>query len=767
MSMHAFVMAPHLIVVVGLLAFLTIMCGCTAPQAKFTSDGLSLLHEKDADWKVETRAGSEVAAVVPSNDYYRRAAYAVRMDNPPADGGWLVVEYLDEGYGVISVSPRSGQAGRPGRQGAADQWGVARLNTGGFRRAQFRFAHDALAGPLYINGVEYLRSVKFAEKEPPREPIPEVKPGLVLKRPLDVVTGALENVRSEQMAEVVANLRNQLPLALALGFNGVELYVRWNAVERKQGVYDWSYYDSLVAEFEKHGLKWFPMVPVGPAYTLPEWFHDGPDFVGFVCLEHRQRTDIQSFFPESWPPYVERFLSEFGKHYAKRPVLQGARTGATGTYGETLYPGGGSMPYRNSPWHSHLGYWAGDEYAVRSFRAWLKGRYATIADLNAAWKSDPPFASFDQVQTFLPDTARTSRQRLDFCDWYMGAMTKWGDDYMKWLQAACPGHPIYQSIGGHEEVDLGADIVQQVKDLAKRGGGARVTNEADSYAMNFAITRVVSSAARFYGAKFGLEPAGGSSARGVMARLYNAITTDADHLFYYFFNFTGNDQATGLWMEYAPLLDRRARPMVDVGVFYPNTSNKLDASGMRMLYGSGFFGRSEALRSVCDHDYIGEQMILDGALDRYKVLVFVWGETMEKPVLDRIAQWVQAGGTLITPLTLQTVEGDSSIARQWEQGQTGKGRVIRFRGDYEPPADYIRFLRRQFREMPGLRPEVAEAMRIEKPDWVYWSVLETGDLVLLNFDDQPATVRVGGRTLHLEPYGIVMEHLTAGSAAKK
>jgi hypothetical protein len=40
-------------------------------------------------------------------------------------------------------------------------------------------------------------------------------------------------------------------------------------------------------------------------------------------------------------------------------------------------------------------------------------------------------------------------------------------------------------------------------------------------------------------------------------------------------------------------------------------------------------------------------MILDNALDRYKVLIFLWGAITEKPVLERIDRWVRSGGTLI------------------------------------------------------------------------------------------------------------------------
>jgi hypothetical protein len=167
------------------------------------------------------------------------------------------------------------------------------------------------------------------------------------------------------------------------------------------------------------------------------------------------------------------------------------------------------------------------------------------------------------------------------------------------------------------------------------------------------------------------------------------------------------------------------------------------------------------MRSITDFDYASEQMILDGALDRFKVLLFLWGSTTEKPVLERIDAWVKAGGTVICaarPRGLpQTVEGDTSIAQAWQRGETGTGHAVFYTGDMEPADEYVEFVRKQLLGLKQLRPEVQRALQIEKPKNVYWSVLEGGKLALLNFTDHPALVRLpGGKTITVPPYGIVM-----------
>jgi hypothetical protein len=352
--------------------------------------------------------------------------------------------------------------------------------------------------------------------------------------------------------------------------------------------------------------------------------------------------------------------------------------------------------------------------------------------------------------------------RLDFANWYMGAMSDWCGQWAQWARASMPNASIYQSSGGWGPLPIGTDYTAHSKSMAQVHGGIRLTNESDNYSLNFAITRMASSAARFYGAQLGYEPGGYDSARGLVARIYNAITNGGDHLFYYFGNLFFNDQAAEAWRQYAPLIDQRAKPAIDVAAFYPDTSVYLSDEGLRYLYASAYFNRVQVMRSVVDFDYASEQMIQDGALDRYKVMVFLWGSVTERPVLERIDAWVKKGGTVILSVDRRglprTVEGDQSIAQAWQRGETGKGRALIFLGEAEPPNEYMEFVRDQLRGLTQLRPEVQRALRIEKPQEVYWSVLEGGKLALLNFTNHPALVRFpAGGTLRLQPYEIVMK----------
>src|SRR5437762_683741 len=90
------------------------------------ANGLQLERAADSDWHIEKSDNWYVARLKPSNDYYTRGAFHLSAGSNAGGKLWLVIEFLDRGYGLITVSPGVAQT---------KQWGVARVNTGGIRRA--------------------------------------------------------------------------------------------------------------------------------------------------------------------------------------------------------------------------------------------------------------------------------------------------------------------------------------------------------------------------------------------------------------------------------------------------------------------------------------------------------------------------------------------------------------------------------------------------------------------------------------------------------
>ena len=731
--------------------------------------GITLVQSKKSPYIFRTLDSVPVVAPGKNPEYLLRKAVRLRVDLkvPPTDTVTVVLEHMDDNIGLIEVhydngQPISGKSAESNPVYAAAQAlaGYTCTGTGKRRHAVFvlskpSFQHRQEDGAdISIEGVSSLYSVTLiagkndeAIAQARREIPTSVPPRFTLKRPMDFVTTAGAHKGTKEDLPATFDAMHELcPVVQTLGFTGIESYVTWNNVEPEKGRFDWSYYDGVALEARKYGLKWFPLLIVGSSYSLPKWFHDSSENVGFQCLEHHKGNNIQSIFCENQTPYVKNFLTAFGTHYEPMDVLLGVRLGPSGNFGESQYPAGGNWGYAGELEHIHVGWWAGDPNATLRFREYLKKKYATIEALNNAWSEK--YASFDAVETFIPQFAETQRKRKDFVDWYMDAMTAWCERWDVWAREAMPKTPIYQSSGGWGFVESGTDFTDQTKSMTKMNGGIRATNETDSYAQNFYATRMLSSSARFYGVPFGTEPAGFNSARGVVARIYNILVNNGQHLFYYDGNLLANDQATTKWLELAPLLDQRDEPFIEVAALYPDTKSKLDDGLFRNLYSFSFNERVAALRPQLDFDFCSERMILDGALDRYKVLLFLWSDVLEPEVLQKIDGWVRAGGKVIYPywgrMPLTTPEGDYSVYNRWLTGDCGKGKVVFDRGDRAPAHRYTDFIADQLRTMKDLDPLTQHMLRAKKPDEVYVSVLKNGTFAILNYTDKPARVMIPG-----------------------
>ena len=210
------------------------------------SQGLTLERQADSNWGIQSTPAGPVARLKPSDSYFVPAPYRFRISVPVPEDVWLVVEFLDEGYGLMTIAP-----GRP----EAKQWGVARVNSGRVRSAVFHYDRSSLHESIQLTGLNYVKSVRLTTVPPEIAPVPMVEPGIQFRVPSQrVTTAAGEELSPDHVADAPAHLRNRLPLVRALGFNGVESYVKWGLVERSPGVFDWSFYDSVVDALEKHGL---------------------------------------------------------------------------------------------------------------------------------------------------------------------------------------------------------------------------------------------------------------------------------------------------------------------------------------------------------------------------------------------------------------------------------------------------------------------------------------------------------------------------------
>jgi hypothetical protein len=208
-----------------------------------------------------------------------------------------------------------------------------------------------------------------------------------------------------------------------------------------------------------------------------------------------------------------------------------------------------------------------------------------------------------------------------------------------------------------------------------------------------------------------------------------------------------------------PLFDYRQKPLIDVALYYPETMNQLDDGAFRQLYGWGFYPRAAEIRRHIEVDHLDESLIREGFLDRYKVLVFVWGNIIEADVLHIMDSWLRKGGTIVYPSfpkgNLETVEEDSSTFNQWEKGDTGEGSFYRFPGDMEPPSLYGDFVEKVLHQVPDLHEWTRLALKSEHTGKVFLSIQEDGHIMAINYSDESAHLHVEGIFEgDLEPYTI-------------
>lgn len=451
-----------------------------------------------------------------------------------------------------------------------------------------------------------------------------------------------------------ASIRERLKLYREMGATSVQTYIHWRHIEPQKGQCDWPAYDQTLEWVEEAGLRWIPFVIAGPWSETPEWAWNDPEVTLARCLEHGKQSKIPSIWCPKFKEKILYWLQTFAAHFPPER-LGGVVLGITGDYGEAIYQVVGNWP---GCYHTHLGMWCGDPLAVADWRRFLAERYGTIEKLNQAWRTTN-HASFAELEPFTRRWAPGPRAWLDLVAWYRGAMTDYADWWMGAARDVFGDTPLYLCTGGDMIPPHGSDFSAQAKIAAKHGGGVRITNEATGLPGNVYLTRLVASAGRHYGAFFSNEPAARVYPVGSLGRLFNARTSGARQVFYYGRNVIDEKGPNEAWHL---LHDHRAQmkpfePCVDVAVMYPTSAMVLDEK-----YPIDFFMR---LRERFDYDFVDERMMVDEALDHYRILVVNSVDVAPAEVIEAIIRWVENGGILLTLNSrIQDLDGNSE---RWER----------------------------------------------------------------------------------------------------
>lgn len=180
------------------------------------------------------------------------------------------------------------------------------------------------------------------------------------------------------------------------GFNVVRVGdLSWDSFEPEQGKFNFAWFDKIMDKMEAAGIRVVLDIPGTPA---PIWLHRTFPGVDIVAQNGTRLPPAERYMDDiSDPNYVREIgimADALTKRYAHHPAVI-------------------AVGYDNEIGNGYMSYSEADR---QRFIAWLKKKYATIAELNKAWATQRwsrRLNSFDDVDLPLAEGPGPSERYLD------------------------------------------------------------------------------------------------------------------------------------------------------------------------------------------------------------------------------------------------------------------------------------------------------------------------------------------------------------------
>ncbi|MDX2186751.1 MAG: beta-galactosidase [Opitutaceae bacterium] len=210
-----------------------------------------------------------------------------------------------------------------------------------------------------------------------------------------ILVGTVYNLFHEEYAtdeEFFAQVDRDLPAMVAANIDTVLVFPmsEWDTATKQL---KWRRTDYLVRAFEKHGLKFVPLMlkEEQASHYFPIWKYDELPKVGARHLSRsggpNTRENVDFADPEVYP-LVEEHFRQLITRYGKSPAL-------------SFY----------NIWNEPH-YWSNADHVVARYREWLKKKYGDLAGLRRAWGEE--YTDWSQVTPFLNDDWNSSMPRIDW-----------------------------------------------------------------------------------------------------------------------------------------------------------------------------------------------------------------------------------------------------------------------------------------------------------------------------------------------------------------
>lgn len=443
-----------------------------------------------------------------------------------------------------------------------------------------------------------------------------------------------------------------LPRLAALGIDAVEDYVGWNVIEKKEGAPDFSLHRRHRDEALRLGLSYvvYPWV-----HALPPWLADSARLDRARCLEHGQTTIHPSIFAPSTLSLYDRFYALLASGLGAD--LESVTLALPCDYGEVGYPtgmGAWVLDAENDATHRHPGFWCGDEFAVRDFRARMFARFGSLDAVNAILGAS--FRRDDDVRPLAPPDldAASDRFRFELAEWYRDALLGFVRAIVKVARTHFPRARLAIKCGHASELlSTGIDYARLVPLCAELG----LTLWSTHGTLSTVFHRRIRTLCTIHGVPYFTEAPTERSREQILARFADDEHDGAEGFFEFHDTFLEYERD---FLEQRPRLKGAPRKR-DVAVLFHSTGQILHP---RLEYPSRLFALGEHLRDLVEFDVLDEETIAHtAALDRYAVVLVVDPGPIRADALAALERFAARGGRVVLPAApaLHPIAGVSTV----------------------------------------------------------------------------------------------------------
>ncbi|MCL5269910.1 MAG: beta-galactosidase [bacterium] len=454
------------------------------------------------------------------------------------------------------------------------------------------------------------------------------------------------------------------------GQTHLEVYMSWRLLEPEKDRWNFADFDQLTALSQARSIK----IEVFPwTQYAPKWFVDSADYVPLRELGTGKTVDMLSPWAPGSLAAIDHFYAGLKAHAGDRIDIISIGSPCS-DYGEiglvigapNFLPGQHLYDFfPQDPKNWHVGYWCGDPYALPNFRNWALARYGGLDPLNAAWGTAYPKAA----DIAFPDHASREAHRrhwIDFMTWYEESQTTFSVEFVKAVRKYFPETHLETKLGfGSDDPRPGLDRTGVIKAMADfKPFTIRSTHGAynrEKYQKAYWFYKRMAPLTHDLDMGFGCETPGGDlTEKELLREMFEDASAGVNYVFQYFQNFHTRPDAID---TYKRVLRPQERSLVDIAVLYPTAHLLLNVAD----FPEDQLAFCSLGREFLDYDVLDQNLIDWGKLANYRVLIQTGDRYVEKSNLEKIDQWVRAGGLFVARegRPLETVEGDGAIAKAW------------------------------------------------------------------------------------------------------